>query len=65
MSAGARDLRDLFETGQLLRSLDPRDEGRTVRVTEVHRDKIRVRRVGNGRRSYLRWASLKGGWARV
>lgn len=48
----AEDLR----SGDLLQSLDPRDDGRLVRVEEVDGEWVKVRRGrdGRGRRSTLR-----------
>lgn len=57
-------MRETFELGQKLRSTDPRDSGRTVRIIEIHDAKIRVERVGGNRRTFLTWRSL-GRWVRV
>lgn len=57
-------MHEVFELGDHLRSCDRRDSGRTVRVIEVHDDKIRVERVGGNRRTFLTWKSL-GRWVRA
>jgi hypothetical protein len=59
-----RDMREIFEVGEILRSRDRRDEGRKVRIIEVHADRLRVERVGGNRCTFLTWGSL-GRWVRV